>query len=57
MNDKLSEEIDVSTGLRQDCVLSPLLFSLYINGVVTRLHEGKCGVLCGSDMILGLHFC
>ena len=41
---KLSEEFNVRTGLRQGCVLSPLLFSLYINGVVTRLHEGKCGV-------------
>ena len=44
VNDKLSEEFNViSTVLRQSCVLSPLLFSLYINGVVTRLREGKCG--------------
>ena len=56
MNDKLSEEFNVSTGLRQGCVLSPLLFSLYINDVVTRLQEGKCGVPCGSDMVLGLLF-
>ena len=26
-----------------------MLFSLYINGVVTRLHDGKCGVQCGGD--------
>ena len=56
VKDKLSEEFDASTGLRQGCVLSSLLFSLYINGVVTRLHEGKCGVPCGSDMVLGLLF-
>ena len=56
MNDKLSEEFNVSTGLRQGCVLSPLLFSLYINDVVTRLQEGKCGVPCGSDMVPGLLF-
>ena len=54
VNDKLNEELDISTGLRQGCVLSPLLFSLYNNGVVTRLHEGKCGVPCGSDMVPGL---
>ena len=40
VHDRLSEEFEVGTGLRQGCVLSPLLFSLYINGVVTRLHEG-----------------
>ena len=56
VNDKLSEEFDISTGLRQCRALSPLLFSLYINGVVTRLHEGKCGVPCGSDMVPGLLF-
>ena len=37
-------------------VLSSLLFSLYINGVVTRLHDGKCGVRCGGDMVPGLLF-
>ena len=49
-------EFGVGIGLRQGCVLSPLLFSLYINGVVTRLHDGKCGVQCGGDMVLGLLF-
>ena len=44
-------EFGVGIGLRQGCVLSPLLFSLYINGVVTRLHDGKCGVQCGGDMV------
>ena len=32
------------------------IFSLYINGVVARLHEEKCGVPCGSDMVPGLLF-
>ena len=56
VHDKLSEEFGVVTGLRQGCVLSPLLFSLYSNGVVTRLHDGKCGVQCGGDMVPGLLF-
>ena len=52
----LSKEFSVGMGLRQGCVLSPLLFSLYINGVVTRLHNWKCGVQCGGDMVPGLLF-
>ena len=48
--------ICVGIGLRQGCVLSPLLFSLYINGVVARMHDEKCGVQCGGDMIPGLLF-
>ena len=58
VQDRLSEEFGVGTGLRQGCVLSPLLFSLYINGVVTRMHDGKCGVQlqCGGDMVPGLLF-
>ena len=56
VQDRLSEEFGVGIGLRQGCVLSPLLFSLYINGVLIRLHDEKCGVQCGGDMVLGLLF-
>ena len=53
--DRLSEEFGVGIGLRQGCDLSSLLLSLYINGVVTRLHDKKCGVRCGGNMVPGLH--
>ena len=56
VQDRLSVEFGVGMGLRQGCILSPLLFSLYINGVVTRLHDGKCGVQWGGDMVPGLLF-
>ena len=56
VQDRLSKESGVDMGLRQGYVLSPLLFSLYINGVVTRLHDGKCGIRCGGDMVPGLLF-
>ena len=45
----LSDPFKVATGQRQGCVLSPLLFSLYINGVVETLREAKVGVRCGEE--------
>ena len=56
VHDKLSDKFGINSGLRQGCVLSPLLFSLYINGVVARLHAGNCGVQCGGDKLPGLLF-
>ena len=43
-------------GLRQGCVLSLLLFSLYINGVVEKLREAKVGVRCGEKQVPVLLF-
>ena len=53
---KQSDHFPVSTGLRQSCVLSPLLFSLYINGLVVELKRKRCGVECGGLLIPGLLF-
>ena len=33
-----------------------IIFLLYIDGVVTRLHDGKCGVQCRGDMVPSLLF-
>ena len=48
IGDKRSDHFPVSTGLRQGCVLSPLLFSLYINGLVVELKRRRCGVVWWS---------
>ena len=37
-------------------MLSPLLFSLYINGLVVELKRKRCGVECGGLLIPGLLF-
>ena len=44
IHDKMSEELEECTDLRQGSALSPVLFSLYINDLVKRLHAEKCGV-------------
>jgi hypothetical protein len=35
IEERLGEEFVVTKGLRQGCVLSPVLFSLYINSLVS----------------------
>ena len=50
----LSESFTVSRGLRQGCILSPLLFSLYINSLVEKLRGAGVGVECGGQKVAAL---
>ena len=52
----LSNPFKVAMGLRQGCVLSSLLFLMYINGVVEKLREAKVGVNCGVECVPALLF-
>ena len=45
----LSESFGMMCGLRQGCVLSPLLFSLYINSLVEKLKAAGLGWKAGGD--------
>ena len=54
VDNKQSDEFSVTSGLTQGCVLSPLLFSLYINALVDTLKKHDCGIQCGNDVIPGL---
>ena len=54
VSEVLSNPCEVTTGLRQGCVLSPLVFSL--NGVVEKLREAKVGVRCGVKQVPALLF-
>ena len=50
----MSEAFEVRAGLRQGCVLSPILFSLYIDEITTRLRQRGMGVTCGNRLIPAL---
>ena len=51
----LSEPFEVTSGLRQGCVLSPLLFSLSINGALEKLRAAKVGIMCREELVQ--HYC
>ena len=51
-----SEEFLTSVGLRQGCVLSLLLFFLYISGMVVELRGWERGVKCNGVVVPGLLF-
>ena len=55
VDNKQSDEFPVTSGLRQGCVMSPLLFSLYINTLIDTLKKHDCGIQCGNGIIPGLH--
>ena len=44
LNGHLSEWFNVNSGLKQGCPLSPLLFNLYINDLVSFLKSYECGI-------------
>ena len=55
LKDFLSEDFFYSIGLRQGCVLSPLLFNLLIDGIVKFIYEENLGNLVGDVLIFILY--
>ena len=49
-----SKPFRVACGLRQGCILSPLLSSLYINSLVNKLKEADFGVMCRGQLVSAL---
>ena len=57
INVHLGEEFAVPRGLHQGFVLSPLLFSLYIDSLVSELKYRIVGLhLCGEMLVTSLLF-
>ena len=50
----VSESFGMVNGLRQGSVLSPVLFSLYINSLLDKLRKAEVGVKCKDQLILAL---
>ena len=44
VNGRLSELFNISIGLKQGDVLSPVLFDIFINDLLDELRESRCGV-------------
>ena len=49
-----SKPCTVPCDLRQGCIRSPLLFSLYINSLINKLKEADVGVMCRGQLISAL---
>ena len=41
----------MACGVREGCILSPLLFLLYSNSLVTKLKKAEVGVMCRKQLI------
>ena len=56
VGDTCSDSFPVDVGLRQGCVLSPILFSVYVNDLMEELRRENVGIKVNGIRIPGLMF-
>ena len=52
----MTEWFDIEIGLRQGCVLSPLLFLIFINDLLKELKASGLGITIGAMKVSNLTF-
>jgi len=57
INGNYTEWFDVKSGLKQSCILSPLLFNIFINNTVDEVKKLNVGVKLDNEKICVLLYC
>ena len=56
LNGKMTNTFNIEVGVRQGCVLSPLLFSIFINNLAKKLKQSNIGIKIGNVKIASLFY-
>ena len=56
VNGRFTHKLFLNLGVKQGCSLSPILFSIYINDLVEKLHKGGLGLELGKEVLSVLAF-